>query len=326
MFSTILRTMLGSSEKPVRLETPRIIDRVGSRDALKGEATENGEVQEEEIMERYEDIEKSDYLLRQIDEFREKAAQLQDLLQTRENKARELQFIVDEKQREADDLSAGVTRSVERIMDRVDIRIDRRFDEMERGLDRRLQNLPAGTENTEELKEMIRGIKAPEVDTTELKEMIREIKAPEVDTTELKEMIQGIKIPEADTTEIKEMIQGIKLPEVDTGKITEELKAPIEDFKKSIDEVKAPLTEVTKEVGGMKGEILEKIHTEGVQVFRNTRDLLDEQGQKIEGLGEVKAEVKSLKTSLKICLWFGIINFVVLIVYVLYDLGVFSFT
>ena len=45
---------------------------------------------------------------------------------------------------------------------------------------------------------------------------------------------------------------------------------------------------------------------------------LDEQGQKIEGLGEVKAEVKSLKTSLKICLWFGIINFVVLIVYVLY--------
>ncbi len=216
----------------------------------------------------------NDYLLRQIDEFREKASELQSLLRTRENKAQELQVLVEEKRREADDLSAGVNRSVERIMDRVCDRMDRKFDEMNSGLDEKLNEASKSADNTEE---------------------------------------------------IKKMISEIKMPEVDTEKITEELKGPIEDFKNSIDDVKKPVQEATKEVGGMKGEILEKIHTEGVQVFRNTRDLIDEQSQKLESVAEMKTELKSVKTTLKISLWFGIINFVVLIVYVLFDLGVFNF-
>ena len=216
----------------------------------------------------------SDYLLRQIDEFREKATELQNLLKTREDKAQELRVLVEEKQKEADDLSSGVTRSLEQVVGRVNDRMDQKFDEMNSGLTEKLDQAAKSADNTEELKKMI---------------------------------------------------SEIKLPEVNTEKITEELKAPLDDLRKSIEEVREPVQAATKEVSGMKGEILEKIHTEGVQVFRNTRDLFDEQNQKLELVTEMKTEMKSLKTSLKIALWFGIINFAVLIVYVLFDLGVFNF-
>ena len=43
------------------------------------------------------EVEKEDFLLSQIDEFREKAKQLQDLLAAKENKVQELQWIVNER-------------------------------------------------------------------------------------------------------------------------------------------------------------------------------------------------------------------------------------
>ena len=49
-------------------------------------------------------IKKEDYLLKQIDEFREKAKQLQTLLDSREVKVQELQLLVDEKQYQANEL------------------------------------------------------------------------------------------------------------------------------------------------------------------------------------------------------------------------------
>ena len=49
-------------------------------------------------------MKKEDYLLKQIDEFREKAKQLQTLLDSREVKVQELQLLVDEKQVQANEL------------------------------------------------------------------------------------------------------------------------------------------------------------------------------------------------------------------------------
>ena len=42
-----------------------------------------------------------DFLLKQIDEFRDKAQQLQDLINTKETKVRELQLLVDERESKA---------------------------------------------------------------------------------------------------------------------------------------------------------------------------------------------------------------------------------
>ena len=49
-------------------------------------------------------LKKEDYLLRQIDEFREKAKRLQALLDSREVKVQKLQLLVDEKQDQANEL------------------------------------------------------------------------------------------------------------------------------------------------------------------------------------------------------------------------------
>jgi len=113
------------------------------------------------------------------------------------------------------------------------------------------------------------------------------------------------------TEEIRKSLSELKIPEIDTEKLSSELKQPIAG--------------VQEEVTGMKTEILEKIHSEGVQVFRNTRDLVDEQSQKTEHFDALKKELQSLRVNLKIALWFGIINFVLLVIFVLYSLGVFHF-
>ena len=51
-----------------------------------------------------EEVEKEDFLLSQIDEFREKAKQLQELLTSKENKVQELQTIVSEREDKAQEL------------------------------------------------------------------------------------------------------------------------------------------------------------------------------------------------------------------------------
>ena len=78
-------------------------------------------------------IEKEDYLLAQIDEFRAKAQMLQDLMLTKESKVQELQEIVDERevkakelehllgerQKKADGITEEVTRQIDSLIDKV---------------------------------------------------------------------------------------------------------------------------------------------------------------------------------------------------------------
>ena len=82
------------------------------------------------------EVEKEDFLLSQIDEFREKAKQLQDLLAAKENKVQELQSIVNERegkaeewqhilverQEEADKIVTEFTKKVDDLADQMCIR------------------------------------------------------------------------------------------------------------------------------------------------------------------------------------------------------------
>lgn len=81
---------------------------------------------------------KEDFLLQQIDEFREKAKQLQGLLSTKENKVQELQGIVDERegkaqeleqileerQEKADRMTEAVSAQIQDMLDSVNKKID----------------------------------------------------------------------------------------------------------------------------------------------------------------------------------------------------------
>lgn len=84
------------------------------------------------------DVEREDYLLTQIDEFREKAQQLQNLLLTKESKVMELQHIVDERevkakeleailnerQRKADGMTAEVAKQIDALIEKVTEKMD----------------------------------------------------------------------------------------------------------------------------------------------------------------------------------------------------------
>lgn len=60
---------------------------------------------------------REDFLLRQIDEFRERAKQLQSLLDSRETEAQELQTLVDERQEKADALGQILEERQKKQMD-----------------------------------------------------------------------------------------------------------------------------------------------------------------------------------------------------------------
>ena len=84
------------------------------------------------------DVDKDDYLLTQIDEFREKAQHLQELLLSKESKVNELQTIVDERelkarelekilnerQRKADGISAEVSRQIDNLIEKVSAKME----------------------------------------------------------------------------------------------------------------------------------------------------------------------------------------------------------
>lgn len=84
------------------------------------------------------EVGKEDYLLTQIDEFREKAQQLQDLLLSKESKVMELQTIVDERegkareledilnerQRKADGITAEVAKQIDDLIEKVTAKMD----------------------------------------------------------------------------------------------------------------------------------------------------------------------------------------------------------
>ena len=84
---------------------------------------------------------KEDFLLSQIDEFRERAKQLQSLLDTKETQAQELQSLVDERQEKADDLDQilqerqekadSLTSEVEKQIDNIIAKVAAKMDEIE---------------------------------------------------------------------------------------------------------------------------------------------------------------------------------------------------
>ena len=85
-------------------------------------------------------VSKEDFLLSQIDEFRERAKQLQSLLDTKETQAQELQSLVDERQEKADALDQilqerqekadSLTSEVEKQIDTIIAKVAAKMDEI----------------------------------------------------------------------------------------------------------------------------------------------------------------------------------------------------
>ena len=92
-----------------------------------------------------------------------------------------------------------------------------------------------------------------------------------------------------------------------------------------IAEVKELLENATTQLESIKTDLSEKVHTENVKCYRNIQDLFNEFDSKIEKMDEMEQGVGSVKGYVKCLSWFSILNFVVLIGFILYSLGVFNF-
>ena len=218
------------------------------------------------------EVEKEDFLLSQIDEFREKAKQLQDLLAAKENKVQELQSIVNERegkaeewqhilverQEEADKIVTEFTKKVDDLADRV-------------------------TAKMTEIETSISG------------------QVAEVKRASEEQLASNRKLNEDQIAANKKLSEG------------------------QIAEVKALLENATAQLESIKTDLSEKVHSENVKCYRNIQDLFNEFDSKIEKMDEMEQGVGSVKGYVKCLSWFAILNFVVLIGFILYSLGVFNF-
>lgn len=127
-----LDKVIRQEEEPV-VEIPKPVEQDLSE--LKEEAVDH--IQERTVA----IVSKEDFLLNQIDEFRERAKQLQNLLDTKETEAQELQTLVDERQEKAEALGEilkerqskadGFTIEVEKQIDAMIAKVADKMDEIE---------------------------------------------------------------------------------------------------------------------------------------------------------------------------------------------------
>lgn len=189
------------------------------------------------------DMEKEDFLIRQIDEFREKARQLQQLMQSREIKAQELQGVVEEKEAQASELD-----------DLIDVR---------RGEAEKIMN-----NVTESIDKMSVGVRE---EMSGLSDTVsREVGGLSQNLTQ--ELNQStVKTCRAVETATQNMID-------QNTRSLEGLKEQLEQLGRQ-EQIGELSTEMNSQITTLKTDIAEKIHAEDVKCYRNIQASLEEQGK-----------------------------------------------
>ncbi len=106
----------------------------------------------------------------------------------------------------------------------------------------------------------------------------------------------------------------------DAGK---RIRDEVEQISRHSEDVKQTVNEINGQVTGLKEELSEKIHTEDVKVYRNIKDLFEEQKPLF---GNVEVSPKSMKPVKKYIYWlilFGILDLAGVIALILMEAGVF---
>ncbi len=154
------RSLRRAERKPVKVVRPAAVTKKVQKDVLP-EADELEQITESIGMDVSDMVnnEKEDILIKQIDEFREKAKQLQQLMQHQESKAKQLQDVVNEKTAEAQSLDQMVQErrgEADKIMNQVTQQISRSTEETRQVVESATQNMiDQNTKSLEGLKEQL---------------------------------------------------------------------------------------------------------------------------------------------------------------------------
>lgn len=267
----------------------------------------------------------ADYLLSQIDEFRERAKKLQELMASKESKAQELENIVSERevranaleqelserQEAADGLLSDFTRKVDILAESV---TDKMAD-IENNISKQVEGAKAANEaqlaesrrlNEEQIAANRRFF---EEQSQENKKLFEEQIA--VNRKFLEEQTQeNRRLFDSQLSTIKQSLeeQAIANKKLSEGQIAE---------------VKTLLETNMPQFESIKTELSEKVHSENVKCYRNIQDLFTEFDSKIEKMDNMEQDVGSVKKYVKLLSWFSILDFVVLIAFVLVVVGIF---
>ena len=246
-------------------------------------------------------MDKDDFLLTQIDEFREKAKRLQEMLNTKESKAEELSVIVeereakaeelqqilDERQEKADGITAQVAKQIDVLIESVHMNAG--MDSLGRQVSSDMDNL--GSSVSGQIGNLGQSL------GTEISGISQNI---------------GQSLDFGDTLE-------------QTRRITEEGTAAVTS---AVNEANAHMLQSLKELNdqlvSIKAELADKVHTENVKCFRNIQDLFKVMGDKVDTVSELEKQVGTTKTFAVISTVLAIINTFGFVVIALYILGFFG--
>lgn len=239
-------------------------------------------------------VEKEDFLLSQIDEFREKARQLQDLLASKESKAQELQSLVNEREGKAQELEQILTERQEEA-DLIMKDFNKKVDELSEKVTNKMTDIEASISS-----------QVSEVKNASMAQLEANRKLSE------EQIAANKKLSEEQLATNKQFLeeQAIANKKLSEGQIAE---------------VKQLLDNATTQLESIKTDLSEKVHSENVKCYRNIQDLFNEFDSKIEKMDEMEKSVGSIRGYVKCLTWFSIINFVLLIAFILYSLGLFNF-
>lgn len=239
-------------------------------------------------------VQKEDFLLSQIDEFREKAKQLQELLASKESKAQELQSLVSEREDKAEQLAQILTERQEEA-DLIMKDFNKKVDELSDKVTNKMTDIEASISN-----------QVLEVKNVSMAQLEENRKLSE------EQIAANKKLSEEQLATNKQFLeeQAIANKKLSEGQIAE---------------VKQLLDNATTQLESIKTDLSEKVHSENVKCYRNIQDLFNEFDSKIEKMDEMEKSVGSIRGYVKCLTWFSMINFVLLIAFILYSLGVFNF-
>jgi hypothetical protein len=196
-----------------------------------------------DVTDMIDDMEKEDILLQQIDEFREKAKQLQELMANRENKAKELQEVVEERSAKADELD-GLIQVRQGEADKIMHNVSEKIDTMSVGVRQDL----TGLEGT--LQREVSGL------TQNL-------------TQEISQSAE----------KARQMFEEAARNLMDQNtKSLEGVKEQLEQLGQ-LDQIGELSTEMNTKITTLKTDIADKIHAEDVKCYRNIQASMDEQSK-----------------------------------------------
>lgn len=227
-------------------------------------------------------VSKDDFLLQQIDDFRERAQQLQNLMNTREEEVRQMERIRQMEQ----------TRQVEQM---------ERARQMEAAEMRRLHPMTM-TEHRD-------GI--PEEQMQRIEQLLnKKDENTAALTAEVERRIDDM---------IAKV--SAKMEELDAS-VQESVDGENRESAKRAQELKESLGQIEEQLESLKADLSDKVHTENVKCYRNIQDLFKNMDAKLDEIDKLQRKSKTTKTCVIVSMIFAILNFATVIGMMLLQLGI----